>query len=695
MGYPPLTTIPVGGSHIASTPGVLRIPGTRSCFMVLLYDAVAQVGGVTNLRISADNDSTLRHYAIVAVQRLLTEMRGQGVVKERVVAHFTANERLSASALRTIEDLLRCQGIRDIRTHAVPETAYQVRFALRTGQVTIQREPRTAEAVISRHDAIALGNRLLDLHAIQAAAATQDSHAAARLLQQIAFNASQVLRGAPVFVALRQPSRELRIEADSHGLLKTAARRVGGHGLATWAFSKGEPLLLLHAERDGECRAASGEKIGSLISVPLVHNDEAIGVLYAVEARSNAFSSDDLPLLQLLAHQAVVAVRNMQLYQELQNKAREMEAILQGIGDGLVVTDAALRVIVANPAARRLLSLGEGDLAGELLPESLPLTPLLREASRATGAVHEIELRRAGDEEKIACQVVISQITDERGTLRGVIAVLRDITAQREMDRLKSNLLSMVSHELRTPLHSISGFVDIILMGKTGEVTDLQRDFLSTVKVQSTQLQNIINDLLEFSRLECGQIKLTTATVNLHEIARNVVRKFELIAQEQQTALHNCVPEDLPSTEGDPVRLEQVLTNLVDNALKFTPAHGEVTIGAADLGAELEIWVRDSGIGIPPEEQSKVFERFYQVANGAGAARRGAGLGLSICKHIVERHHGRIWVESAVGQGSTFYVALPKVLPEAVASEARSRAGQDMVTPREAATHVLSSPVMS
>jgi len=216
----------------------------------------------------------------------------------------------------------------------------------------------------------------------------------------------------------------------------------------------------------------------------------------------------------------------MQLYQELQNRAREMEAILQGIGDGLVVTDAALRVIVANPAARRLLSLPEADPAGEPLPESLPLTPLLRQASQASGAVHEIELCRAGSEEKITCQVVVSQITDERGGLRGMIAVLRDITAQREMDRLKSNLLSMVSHELRTPLHSISGFVDIILMGKTGEVTDLQRDFLSTVKVQSTQLQNIINDLLEFSRLECGQIKLTTATVNLHELARNVVRKF-------------------------------------------------------------------------------------------------------------------------------------------------------------------------
>ncbi len=694
MGYPPLITIPVGGSHIASTPKVLRIPGTRSCFMVLLYDPVAQVGGVTNLRISAGNDSTPRHYAVVAVQRLLTEMRGQGVVKERVVAHFTVNERFSASALQTIEDLLRCQGIRDIRTHAVPETAYQVRFALRTGQVTIQREPRTAEAVTSHHDAIALGNRLLDLHAIQAVAVTQGSHAAARLLQQIAFNASQTLRGAPVFVALRQPSGELRIEADSHGLLKKAARHAGGQGLAAWAFAKGEPLLVLRAERDSECRAASGEAIGSLISVPLVHNGEAIGVLYAVEARNNAFSPDDLPLLQLLAHQAVIAVKNIQLYQELQSKAREMEAILQGIGDGLVVTDATLRVIVANPTARRLLSLPEDDPAGEPLPESLPLTPLLREASQAAGGAHEIELCRAGSEKKITCQVVISQITDERGDLRGMIAVLRDITAQREMDRLKSNLLSMVSHELRTPLHSISGFVDIILMGKTGEVTDLQRDFLSTVKVQSTQLQNIINDLLEFSRLECGQIKLTTATVNLHEIARNVVRKFELIAQEQRTALHNCVPEDLPTTEGDPVRLEQVLTNLVDNALKFTPAHGEITIGAADLDDELQMWVRDSGIGIPLAEQTKVFERFYQVANAASAARHGAGLGLSICKHIVERHHGRIWVESAPGQGSTFYVALPKVLPEAAAPEAHCSAGQDLIAPHEAATRVLSSPVM-
>jgi signal transduction histidine kinase len=232
---------------------------------------------------------------------------------------------------------------------------------------------------------------------------------------------------------------------------------------------------------------------------------------------------------------------------------------------------------------------------------------------------------------------------------------------------MKSNFLSVVSHELRTPLHSIKGFVEIILMGKTGPVTELQEDFLKTVRTQTTVLQRMIDDLLEFSRMEAGWVKLHLSEVSLLAVAQAVTTKLAPLAEEACLQLFVGLPDDLPEIVGDRVRLEQVLTNLVENAIKFTPAGGQIHIRAEYCGGDpfnercVRLTVADTGIGIPPAEQEKIFDRFYQVDSSERRAYRGTGLGLSICKHIVERHNGRIWVESdgVPGHGSRFHVELP------------------------------------
>jgi signal transduction histidine kinase len=241
-----------------------------------------------------------------------------------------------------------------------------------------------------------------------------------------------------------------------------------------------------------------------------------------------------------------------------------------------------------------------------------------------------------------------------------VVTVLRDVTSQKELERMKSNFLSVVSHELKTPLHSIKGFVDIILMGKTGPLNETQLDFLGTVRDQTAHLQNLINDLLEFSRLESGQVKLRLTEVSMAEVATAVVDKLKLVADQAQVHLVSHVEFDLPSIEADRMRIEQVLTNLVDNAIKFTPAAGSVTLHAKDLGDEIQVSVTDTGIGIPAGELERVFDRFYQVDSGSSRPYRGTGLGLTICRHIVEYHRGRIWAESQEGKGSIFQFVLPK-----------------------------------
>jgi signal transduction histidine kinase len=212
-------------------------------------------------------------------------------------------------------------------------------------------------------------------------------------------------------------------------------------------------------------------------------------------------------------------------------------------------------------------------------------------------------------------QALASTILSE-GEVRAIVVVLHDISEQKALDQAKSDFLSVVSHELKTPLHSIKGFVDIILMGKTGPVSDTQRDFLGTVRQQAEALQIMINDLLESSRLEAGQINLRIERVLLGQLVQGVVARMAPLAEEAGLQIVNLVSPGSHLLQADEARLEQVITNLLSNAIKFTPA-GSVTIRAADLGDEIQVSVADTGIGIPPAQLERVgvddLQAYYRV----------------------------------------------------------------------------------
>ncbi len=403
----------------------------------------------------------------------------------------------------------------------------------------------------------------------------------------------------------------------------------------------------------------------SLVAIPLVTRGRLIALLLLATAHT-AFDERQEQFAESFAFLAATAIENARLYENVVEQRQELEAVLQGIGDAVIVTDASLHVLLANPVARRTLRL-PSKVTGRALSEvvdNAQLVALIRDALAAPEDVHIREVEVVfPDERPRMYQGVASAVRIPARETRGVVTVLRDITAQKELERMKSNFLSVVSHELKTPLHSIKGFVEIIRMGKAGPVTELQADFLATVKEQTQVLQRMIEDLLVFSRLEAGQLHLQVETISLAEIARRVVQKLAPIAEEKRLTLENRLPDTFPPIEGDYIRLEQVLTNLVENAIKFTPPGGRVVIGGEERVDHVRIWVQDTGIGIPESEHERIFDRFYQVDTSERRAYRGAGLGLTICKHIVERHHGRIWVKSRLGAGSTFYVELPKQLP--------------------------------
>jgi two-component system phosphate regulon sensor histidine kinase PhoR len=658
---PTATTIPIGEARIAATPASFTAMGTPSCFLLVLYDPAARVGGLTNLRIPTGRDNFLGPYAVIAIQHLMTQMRGAGAGKERLIAHVVACDALSSPAFHTIEATLHSQGVRQVYPSIPKGSASRtIYFALANGQLAVQDSVPQISPPDRQEAALVFGSQLLDLHAFRAKMG-KNALSLHTLLQQAAESASQMFGGA-LCLAGWQHDGQMDVQVSTRANANLPLRSM--QGVAAWALDHGRRVQINDTQEAKWCPL---EQLGvrSLLSAPLMNGAGPAGALCAIHPAPNAFETKDLQLLQLFATQTSVAIKNIQLYHQLQAKAQEMEAILQGIGDGLIVTDPTLRLVIANPVARRQLHLDGELIPGQPLPAHSPINSILRDSGES-GAIKEIEITDPQNGASTTSQVMVSKMTDDEGHLRGIVAILRDITAQKEMDRMRANLLTVVSHELKTPLHSISGFVDIILMGKTGALNDLQRDFLSTVKQQSTQLQTMINDVLDFSRLEYGQFKITTEPMLLGDIVRNVLRKFELIAQEHQVNLVNRIAKELPPFKADPARLEQVLTNLVDNAIKFTPKGGQVTLSAADHGPEIEFGVSDTGVGIPPAEQAKIFERFYQVASDLGVKRRGAGLGLSICKHIVELHGGRIWVESETGQGSVFRVTLPKQMSESL-----------------------------
>ncbi|NOX62635.1 MAG: GAF domain-containing protein [Chloroflexi bacterium] len=422
---------------------------------------------------------------------------------------------------------------------------------------------------------------------------------------------------------------------------------------------------------------AEGERLGfeqlrslwrmdQFLCLPLVLRGHPIGALYLADSRPDFDSERQRQLLDSFSYFAAAAVENARLYQTVADKSRELEAILAGIGDGVVVVDIDLNLVLMNPAAASIFSLDAPPPGGLPLhmfvhnDDFLALLEAMRQSPHEAQA-RELTLTRSRSGREAVYQALATPLFAGE-SLQGIAAVLRDITGQKELERMKSNFLSVVSHELKTPLHSIKGFVDIILMGRTGPVTEIQRDFLETVKQQTDHLQRMIDDLLEFSRLESGRVTLRLQPVDVPVVAEAVVDKLSPLAETAEVALINRVPDEMSTILADPWRLEQVVTNLVDNAIKFTPAGGSVTISAVERDDEVEISVSDTGIGIAPDEMERVFDRFYQVDGGANRLYKGTGLGLTICRHIVEHHHGRIWVESESGQGATFIFTISKHL---------------------------------
>lgn len=351
--------------------------------------------------------------------------------------------------------------------------------------------------------------------------------------------------------------------------------------------------------------------------------------------------------------------------QRIGAEKKQTEAIIHSIGDGLIVVNKKGETVLMNPAAERLLGVKREEKIGKPLVKDLREDQLVSLAQGSEGEAKDIVLQSASDETKKVVRASNAVIESEDGQTVGMVSILTDVTKQRELDRLKTEFVSSVSHELRTPLASIGLSLKVILENQASKLDEDGQQMLAIAIRNGERLTRLINDLLDLSKLEGRKMEYKPSLLNVTEPIQHTLSTVQTWAQSKNVTLEKKVPAEILELEADPDKIEQVLMNLLGNALKFTPAGGKITIEVklapkthSPSNPYVQISVKDTGPGIAPEDLKKLFQKFVQLE--AGHSSGGTGLGLAISKEIVELHNGKIWVESELGKGTRFIFEIPQ-----------------------------------
>ena len=460
-----------------------------------------------------------------------------------------------------------------------------------------------------------------------------------------------------------------------------------GEGLAGWVVKNRQPVMVDDLYTDPRWVVSNDSQTHrSAVVAPLVVGEDVIGAIMVFHRKMAYFGDDSLEMVQAIGSQVAIAINNAQLYELIRDQAerlgsylrsQQMEAsrqtaILSAVADGVLVTNSSNTISFVNPSAEKILDIKSPQIEGRSLENFAGLfgkssqtwMQTVREWSENSSDQHAGETyaeQISLDNGRVAL-VHLAPVLWQNEFL-GTVSIFRDITHEVEVDRLKSEFVATVSHELRTPMTSIRGYVDILLMGAAGALTEGQLHFLEIVKNNTERLNILVNDLLDISRIETGRVTLTLQPLDLRDISDEVVADILRRSQEEDKPMAVVIDAepDLPNVMADPERIHQIIGNLVDNAYNYTPVDGRITIHLYRKDDDVQVDVQDTGVGVALEYQERVFERFYRGEDPLVLATPGTGLGLSIVAQLVEMHHGKIWMTSAglPGQGSTFSFTVP------------------------------------
>jgi len=436
-----------------------------------------------------------------------------------------------------------------------------------------------------------------------------------------------------------------------------------GEGIAGWVAEHQKPAVVNDVAQDPRWTQKGDKtsqfKTRSILAVPMQLNGRLIGVMEAINRSDNQpFSDTDVQLLETFAAQAAVAIENARLFESIRQEKEKMATIIGEMAEGAILLNAEAHVLLSNRAAQSLL--GEGLKEGcswlqeENKFESRPASADLMKMPHGG----PIELTR-----KIAPPLILagilSPIYDDRKKISGYLIVLANVTEERREAQLKKNFLSLVSHKLKTPLVSLRGYTPLLLE-KPEELNAFQKTAIEAIDRNSFQLATLVDKLVWFSTLEADSLQLKPTLqvpAALFEAALSELGSFfrQMPAEIVQEGI-----AALPAIALDKTWVKEALRNLIENAVKFNPkTPRRVILSGAVYPEKLELSIADNGPGIPSEEQTKIFQKFYQIESHFTGQVQGMGLGLALVKRVVEEHGGTVQVRSVLGQGSTFIIQLP------------------------------------
>jgi two-component system phosphate regulon sensor histidine kinase PhoR len=341
----------------------------------------------------------------------------------------------------------------------------------------------------------------------------------------------------------------------------------------------------------------------------------------------------------------------------LTDERNRSSAILGSMVEGVAVVTADERILFCNWAFEQILELPDGSSQGRTLVEALRQADLVALVRQALSGVEELTGEvEVGTVRRRNFSVTAAPV--RAAGANGAVMVLHDITELRRLERVRRDFVANVSHEFKTPLTAIQGFAETLLSGALDDKANRKR-FVEIIREHARRLARLTDDLLKLSRIEAGRLELEIRPVRVEALVSGCVETTRLNAQARGLEIHVDLQKDAPAVRGDGAQLGEVLQNLLDNAVQYTPAGGKIEVKARSNGQGVTFTVTDTGIGIPESDLERIFERFYRVDAARSREAGGTGLGLAIARHIVEAHGGRIWVESAIGQGSRFHFSIP------------------------------------
>jgi PAS domain S-box-containing protein len=442
------------------------------------------------------------------------------------------------------------------------------------------------------------------------------------------------------------------------------------------------PVLTLEAARGdqqvkpGLARGLQQLGIENMVSVPLLAGGWLTGVLQVTAPPGGRITEHEAELLQVLARQTAVAIENARLFAQTRADQERTRAVVDATNDAILMLDEHRRPLMVNRRARFFFGLTERDLVGKSLEQLGSLfSRIFEDGARFTGWLAQLlrsQSERAVEEFSIMSpeprllQCYSAPVTDLHDRYLGRLLVFRDITREREVERMKNDFVSIVSHELRTPLTSIQGALQLVLgqpeQGRPGMAQELApqgRELLSISLSNTERLIRLINDILDIAKIEQGRVQLRREALAPEELCRSGAAAMGAFANDRGISMELRVDPQLPLVLADRDRSAQVLINLLSNAIKFSQPGQRVKLSAQQDGGMVCFTVRDWGRGIPLDEQSRLFQKFQQLDSSATRDVGGTGLGLAISKALVEEHGGRMWLESKPGHGSRFSFTLP------------------------------------